>query len=158
MLTVKNPSQVDWANMPLGDLCEGNATDTYFTLKIYDFLLEQMKDTPVMKLVDRVLMRTISRFAEVEYLGLDVDTSKLSMISDSIDDANMGIEDRIYALDAVKPKDGLTGHDLLEILYTREGALELYPAGHTEKDAPSTAEPILTKMLEQINEELEKRY
>ncbi len=143
--------------MPLGDLCEGNATDTYFTLKIYDLLMDQMEDTPVMKLVDRVLMRTISRFAEVEYLGLDVDTSKLSMISDSIDDANMEIEDRIYSLEAVKPKDALTGHDLLEILYTREGSLELYPAGHTEKDAPSTAEPVLTKMLSQINEELEKR-
>ena len=157
MLTVSNPQNTDWKNMPLGDLCEGNATDTYFTLKIYDLLMDQMEDTPVMKLVDRVLMRTISRFAEVEYLGLDVDTSKLSMISDSIDDANMEIEDRIYSLEAVKPKDALTGHDLLEILYTREGALELYPAGHTEKDAPSTAEPVLTKMLSQINEELEKR-
>ena len=65
MLTVSNPQNTDWKNMPLGDLCEGNATDTYFTLKIYDLLMNQMEDTPVMKLVDRVLMKVLSFYQEV---------------------------------------------------------------------------------------------
>tara|TARA_R110000737_G_scaffold36331_1_gene55702 strand:- start:3277 stop:3762 length:486 start_codon:yes stop_codon:yes gene_type:complete len=157
MLTVKDPSKTDWRNMPLGDLCEGNATDTYFTMKIYEKLMDEMEGDPVMGLVNRVLMRVIARFAKVEYLGLDVDVTKLDFIGRSIDDVNMTIEDRLYDLPSVKPKDKMSGKELLEVMYLREGALELYPAGTTDTNAPSTAEPVLTKMLEFIDEELEKR-
>jgi DNA polymerase I-like protein with 3'-5' exonuclease and polymerase domains len=35
MLTVDNPSKVDWKNMELSKCCEGNAMDAYFTRKLF---------------------------------------------------------------------------------------------------------------------------
>jgi hypothetical protein len=34
--------------MPLSDCCEGNAKDTYFTLKLFDLIMEKFDGDPVM--------------------------------------------------------------------------------------------------------------
>ena len=43
MLTVNNPGNHDWANMPLDDLAHGNAMDCDFTLRAFNILKEDMK-------------------------------------------------------------------------------------------------------------------
>ena len=44
MLTIDNPSKFDWANMDLGECMEGNAMDTYFTLKLFDLIVDRLED------------------------------------------------------------------------------------------------------------------
>ena len=39
MLTITNPKNFDWASMSLADCCEGNAADSYFTLKLFDLVV-----------------------------------------------------------------------------------------------------------------------
>jgi hypothetical protein len=73
-------------------------------------------------------------------------------------DANINEEDSLYSFDEVKTSDNLSSNnDLIEILYTREGAFEMYPPDRTGKGAPSVSAPTLKLLLAQIEEELEKR-
>ena len=63
--------------MDLSDCCEGNAKDTYFTLKLFDLIMERLEGNPVMKLIENVVMPSLETFAEMEYNGLVVDEGKL---------------------------------------------------------------------------------
>ena len=43
MLTVKDPKNHDWAGMTLTEIAEGNAQDAFFTLRIFDHLMELLQ-------------------------------------------------------------------------------------------------------------------
>jgi DNA polymerase I-like protein with 3'-5' exonuclease and polymerase domains len=158
MLTIDNPSKFDWANMDLSDCCEGNAMDTYFTLKLFDLIMEKFEDQPVMKLIENVVMPSLETFAEMEYNGLDVDLNTLESVGKQLRSTNMDEEDFLYTCKTVTKSDNLSSNnDLIEILYTREEGMELYPPDKTAKGKPSVSAPTLKLLLEHIDAELESR-
>jgi len=158
MLTIDNPKTFDWANMSLSDCCLGNAMDTHFTFKLYELIIEKLEGNPVMNLIENIVMPSIENFAIMEYNGLEVDPEKLKVVGKQLSNDNMWEEDLLYDCKGVTKTDNLSSNnDLIEILYTREGALELYPPDKTAKGKPSVSAPTLKILLEQIEKELSKR-
>ena len=158
MLTIENPSKFDWANMDLSDCCQGNAMDTYFTLKLYDLIMERLEGQPVLNLIENVVMPSLETFAEMEYNGLIVDTEKLESVGRQLRSKNMDEEDAIYDCDGVNNTDNLSSNnDLIDILYLREDGMGLYPPDRTGKGKPSVSAPTLKLLLEHIEEELQTR-
>ena len=158
MLTVKNPRTFDWANMNLSDCCEGNAADTYFTLKLFGVIEEKIKELGMEKIISQLIMPSLTTFTEMEYRGLDVSEEQLDVVGRQLRIANIDTEDSLYCFKEVKNSDNLSSNnDLIEVLYTREGAFELYPPDRTGKGSPSVSAPTLKLLLSQIEEELKKR-
>ena len=157
MLTISNPKTFDWANMDLGDCMEGNAADTHFTLKLYDLVMERL-DERAIKLLEFVLMPSLENFAEMEWTGLDVDRSALDLVGRQLKGESMNQEDMLLECKGVTTDDNMSSNThLQDIMYTREGAMELYPPDRTAKGTPSVSAPTLKILLEQINQELESR-
>ena len=158
MLTIDNPKKFDWANMPLSDCCEGNALDSYFTLKLFNLICEKLDGEPMFKLIEKVVMPSLETFSEMEYNGLDVDVATLESVGRELSTKNMDEEDSLYYCKGVEKTDNLSSnHDLIKLLYTREGSLELYPPDRTAKGSPSVSAPTLKLLLEHIDEELKSR-
>ena len=158
MLTVKNPRTFDWANMPLSDCCEGNAADSYFTLKLFNVIEEKIKELGMEKIISKLIMPSLSPFSQMEYEGMQVSEKKLKVVARQLTQANIEEEDKLYEFDKVQTTDNLSSNnDLIEILYTREGAFELYPPDRTNKGSPSVSAPTLKLLLDHIETELKKR-
>lgn len=157
MLTVKNPKTFDWANMDLSDCCEGNAADTYFTLKLYNLIQDKLENLGMNKIINSLIMPSLDTFSQMEYEGMQVSEEKLKTVGRQLRASNIDEEDRLYMHDEVKVTDNLSSNnDLIEILYTR-GRLELYPPDRTPKGTPSVSAPTLKLLLDQIEEELSNR-
>lgn len=157
MLTIDNPSKFDWANMDLGECMEGNAMDTHFTLKLFDLIVDRLEDN-TMNLLKHVVMPSLSNFAEMEWEGLIVDQEALGKVGRQLSSKNIDREDDLYTCKGVTVKDNLSSNnDLIEILYTREDSMGLYPPDRTSKGKPSVSAPTLKLLLEHIDEELERR-
>ena len=158
MLTIKNPKTFDWANMDLSDCCEGNAADSYFTLKLFNLIEEKIKDLGMENIISKLIMPSLSTFSEMEYEGMQVSESKLDEVGRHLRVSNIEEEDNLYTFKQVTTSDNLSSNnDLIEILYTREGAFEMYPPDRTAKGAPSVSAPTLKLLLEHIEEELKRR-
>ena len=108
MLTIDNPKTFDWANMDLSDCCEGNAMDTYFTLKLFDLIMEKLEGQPVMNLIEHVVMPSLETFSEMEYNGLDVDLDNLESVGKKLRSNNMDEEDFLYTCKSVTKMDNLS--------------------------------------------------
>ena len=158
MLTISNPRTFDWAGMSLSDCCEGNAADTYFTLKLFHLIEEKIKELGMEKIVSKLIMPSLSTFTEMEYEGMDVSESKLKDVGRQLTHANIEEEDELYKFKEVKTSDNLSSNnDLIEILYTRDEGFEMYPPDRTTKGAPSVSAPTLKLLLGQIEKELADR-
>jgi DNA polymerase I-like protein with 3'-5' exonuclease and polymerase domains len=111
-----------------------------------------------MKLIENVVMPSLETFSEMEYNGLLVDTSRLDAVGRQLKSKNMEDEDSLYSIKGVQNTDNLSSNnDLIEILYTREDGMELYPPDKTAKGKPSVSAPTLKLLLEHIEEELATR-
>jgi len=158
MLTIDNPKKFDWANMSLSDCCEGNAMDSYFTLKLFSLVEEKLEGLKVLPFVEKLLPLSLEAFAEIEYEGLVVSKQRLSTLSKELKELTLTREDSLYMFNQIKKTDNLSSNnDLINILYLREGSFEFYPPDKTAKGSPSVSAPTLKILLEQINEELVRR-
>ena len=158
MLTVNNPKTFDWANMSLVDCVEGNAADSYFTLKIFELISLKLEEMGMMGVLEKLLMPSLPMFVDMEWRGMDVSESQLKVVGKQLSAVNIEEEDSLYGFSQVLTSDNLSSNnDLIEILYTREGSFELYPPDRTGKGSPSVAAPTLKLLLAQIEEELKKR-
>jgi hypothetical protein len=158
MLTVTNPKKFDWANMELSDCCEGNAADTYFTLKLFNLIFDKFSDLGLVPFFEKVLAPANTIFSEIEFAGLEVCPTTLESVGKILKTANIETEDYLYAYKEVMPKDNLSSTmNLSEILYTNEEGFGLYPPDRTSKGAPSVSAPTLKILLEHIEEELRGR-
>lgn len=158
MLTIKNPRTFDWANMALSDCCEGNAADTYFTLKLYNLLFSKLEELKLIEFFEELIVPATNVFSKMEYDGLHVSNNKLNMVGKALKDFNIDVEDSLYSYKQVGSKDNLSSTSTLcDILYTREGGFELYPPDKTAKGSPSVSAPTLKILLEQIEKELSAR-
>jgi len=112
----------------------------------------------MMKLIEQVIMPSLEVFSEMEYEGLNVDPATLDSVGRALSSKNMDEEDALYDCKGVEKTDNLSSNNnLIEILYTREGGMELYPPDKTGTGKPSVSAPTLKLLLEQIEEELSKR-
>ena len=112
----------------------------------------------MMNLIERVIMPSLEVFAEMEYEGLNVDVPTLESVGKTLNSKNMDEEDDLYSCVAVEKTDNLSSNNhLIEILYTREGGMELYPPDKTASGKPSVSAPTLKLLLEHIEGELKKR-
>jgi DNA polymerase I-like protein with 3'-5' exonuclease and polymerase domains len=158
MLGIENPNKFDWENIPLATCANGNYADAHYTLQIYHILYEKMQELKMDKLYDNIISPAINEFADIEYQGIPVSTNKLQEVGKVLKDANIESEDFLYTCKGVQKTDNLSSNNnLIEIMYTREGGLELYPPDKTSKGSPSVSAPTLTILLDFINEELEAR-
>jgi DNA polymerase I-like protein with 3'-5' exonuclease and polymerase domains len=158
MLTISNPRTFDWANMPLSDCCEGNAADSYFTLKLFNLIEKKIKELGMEKIISKLIMPSLSTFSEMEHEGMEVCEKKLKEVARHLTYSNIEEEDKLYEIPQVNTSDNLSSNnDLIEILYTREGAFELYPPDRTGKGSPSVSAPTLKLLLDHIEGELKKR-
>lgn len=158
MLTVKNPKKFDWKNILLSDCCEGNAMDSYFTLKLFNLICKKMEGEPMFKLIENIMMPSLEIFSEMEYNGMDINIDVLDSVGKQLRSKNMDEEDDLYTCKGVVKTDNLSSNnDLIEILYTREEGMGLYPPDKTEKGSPSVSAPTLKLLLEHIEEELQTR-
>jgi len=158
MLTITNPNTFDWANMPIVDCCEGNAMDVYFTLKLYNKILPMLEDLGMRKISEEVLMPSLEVFSKMEREGLLVSEDRLKSVGKVLSDRNIDNEDALYSFDAIEKSDNLSSNnDLIEVLYTREGGMEMYPPDKTSKGKPSVSAPTLKLLLDIVEAELKKR-
>ena len=158
MLTIDNPRTFDWANMSLADCCEGNAFDTHFTLKLFYLLEEKLGDLNMLEMFEKVISKSLPIFADIESKGLDVDDHRLKVLGEELRLKNIDREDALYMYEGVSFTDNLASNkDLIEILYTREDGMGLYPPDRTAGGSPSVSAPTLKLLLEQINSLLGKR-
>ena len=158
MLTIQNPKNFDWKNISLSDCCEGNALDAYFTLKLYDVVVQKLQELDIVDIVEKVLMPSLSVFSRMELQGLDISEEELKKVGKIISDKNIHNEDVLFLCDGVEKTDNLASNDdLIQILYTREEGLGMYPPDKTAKGKPSVSAPTLKLLLEHINEELINR-
>ena len=132
--------------------------DSYFTLKLFNLICEKMEKEPMFKLIEEIMMPSLEIFSEIEYNGMDVDPSVLGDVGKNLRSKNMNEEDFLYTCNGVAKTDNLASNaDLIEILYTREGSMEMYPPDKTAKGKPSVSAPTLKLLLEHIEEELSNR-
>jgi DNA polymerase-1 len=158
MLTVNNPHSFDWANIDFEDCCEGNAKDSYFTLKLFDLFEEKLKELRMHYMYENLLSPAATVFTEIEYNGLHIGEEKLVELGRTLNGVNINKEDSLYSFEGIKNTDNLSSNnDLIDILYTREDAFALYPPDKTAKGSPSVSAPTLKILLEQIESELSKR-
>ena len=159
MLTVENPRTFDWGSISLHDCCEGNAFDVHFTLKLFDLLEEKLEVLGMLDMFEKVISKSLPLFAQMEYEGLDVDPDRLDTLGKAIETKHLATEDSLYGKCGVVSTDNLSSNkNLIEILYTRDDGLGLYPPDRTKKDAPSVSAPTLKILLDQINVELGRRH
>ena len=110
------------------------------------------------KLIQEIMMPSLEIFSEIEYNGMDVDPSVLDDVGKILRSKNMNEEDFLYTCKGINKTDNLSSNgDLIEILYTREGSMEMYPPDKTAKGKPSVSAPTLKLLLEHIEEELNNR-
>lgn len=158
MLTIQNPKTFDWSSMSLSDCCEGNAMDSYFTLKLFDLVEEKLSDLGILPFVEKVLPDALESFSEMEWECLDVSVDKLAVLGRELRELTVQQEDDLYGFSQIQKTDNLSSNnDLIDIFYLREGGFEFYPPDKTAKGSPSVSAPTLKIILEQINEELSKR-
>jgi len=159
MLTVSNPNKFDWASIPLGECCQGNALDAYFTLKLFNLCEAKLEERGMLDLFNSLLSPALEVFSEMEFEGLNVSLEKTGEIGKKLRSSNIDQEDSLYGCPGVKKTDNFSSNnDLIEVLYTREDGLGLYPPDKTAKGSPSVSAPTLKILLEHIDKELSKRH
>jgi len=158
MLTIDNPKKFDWAGMSLHDCAEGNALDSYFTLKLFNICEKKLKKLNMLHLYDSLMSPATEVFSVMEFNGLNISQSKLNTVGKELYLQNVDEADDLHSHGQVEKDDNLSStNDLVKILYTREKGFELYPPDRTDKGAPSVSAPTLKVILEHLEDELKKR-
>tara|TARA_Y100000034_G_scaffold11854_1_gene12387 strand:- start:304 stop:804 length:501 start_codon:yes stop_codon:yes gene_type:complete len=166
MLTVTNPKKTNFKDMPLVECLEGNAMDTYFTLKLYElFNSGKMEDGH--DLYHKLVAPVAEHFVGAEHRGIDINVGELDGLGRKLKAKTLDVEDQIYESNSVLPTDNLKSNaDMSRILFARktnsgyeeqENSFNLLPTELTATEQGSVSEPSLKLLLEMINKELLNR-
>jgi|DEB19_MinimDraft_3_1074340.scaffolds.fasta_scaffold00338_2 hypothetical protein len=158
--------KTDWKNMPLPTMARGNALDAYFTMKVFQKLEKRISELKMDNLYDKLMVPAVEFFKTMELDGLLISGSKVNELGVLLKDDILNNEDRLYSFKEVDKTLELTStDDLTRILYSCdkkknivEGGFNLYPPITSEKTgAPSTSAEALDILLEQLEEEINRR-
>ena len=111
MLTVNNPNSFDWENINYEDCCEGNAKDSYFTLKLFHLFEEKLKELKMHYMYENLLSPAAPVFTEMEYEGLHIGSDKLEELGRVLKGVNVNKEDSLYTFEGVKNTDNLSSNN-----------------------------------------------
>lgn len=158
MLTVHNPNTFKWDEISLHDCALGNAVDTFFTLKLFNILDQEIHEQGMEKLMYGLLSPLQEVFTEIEYNGLDVSLENLSHVEKNLNKIHTKVHDSLYNHEAVDKTDNISSQEgQVGILFEKENGLNLYPPIRTSKWAPSASKQAVEILMEQIEDELESR-
>lgn len=158
MLGITDPGKFDWENISLSACANGNYMDAHFTLQLFYIFQKKMEEKKMDKVFFKVICPALNEFALIEYNGINVSTEKLDEVGKQLRNNNIDQEDLLYDCKGITKEDNLSSNnDLIDILYTRDGGLELYPPDKTAKGSPSVSAPTLELLLDFINQELASR-
>ena len=85
MLTVDKSTKFDWKNIPFVQCSEGNAMDTYFTLKVYGRLLEELQGKGLETLYEKLISPLTIAFRDIEFDGLLIDEDKVASLKSELE-------------------------------------------------------------------------
>jgi len=164
MLNIENPNSFDWKGISLSDCCEGNAMDTYFTLKLFLKFESILGETDRWKLYSNLLSPISDTFLDMEYAGQEINPDTVKEIGLQIYLDRMEQEDILREMKEVRNEYNLySNKDQARVLFLEEDGFGLYPPKFTNGEdkegapTPSTDRECLDLILEQIEEELEGR-
>lgn len=158
--------KTDWKNMPLAQMARGNALDAYFTLKIFHKLEKRVNDLKMKNLYEKLMVPAVEFFKDMELDGLLISAPKVEELGSQLRDDIDSKEDKLFSFKQVNKTYELTStDDLVKVLYSAdkkhnivEGGFNLYPPISSEKTgAPSTSAEALDILLEQLQDEINKR-
>lgn len=169
MLTVRNPETFKWEDIPLKDCVEGNAKDTYYTLKLFEKFYDILEEEKRLVLMEDVMIPATEILAEVEFNGLNVDVSTLNStgieINKRLEELDLEIEKNSESPNITAevresryPLNTKSTKDMADLLFLEEWGFGLYPLKFSEKTSnPSTDKESLSLILDCIKEELGSR-
>lgn len=157
--------RVDWKNMPLAQMVDGNSKDAYFTLKCFNVLWPRICANGMQNTYDAILKPATLIFAEMEYGGMLIDPENLEAQGKVIAaDTKVSREKLLSYPESHKDANFNSSDQVNQILFNVnkegeevKGGFGLYPPILTDKKAPSTAVEALELILDQIEEELNRR-
>ncbi len=158
--------KTDWKNMPLAQMARGNALDAYFTLKIFHKLEKRVNDLKMKNLYEKLMVPAVEFFKDMELDGLLISAPKVEQLGKELRIDIDSKEDQLFSFKQVNKTYELTStDDLVKVLYSAdkkhnivEGGFNLYPPISSEKTgAPSTSAEALDILLEQLQDEINKR-
>ena len=158
--------KTDWKNMPLATMARGNALDAYFTMKVFRKLESRISELKMANLYDKLMVPAVQFFKDMELDGLLISAPKVNELGGLLSDDISDTEDKLYSFKQVdKTLEMTSTDDLTRILYSCDkkknsvnGGFQLYPPITSEKTgAPSTSAEALDILLEQLEEEINRR-
>jgi DNA polymerase I-like protein with 3'-5' exonuclease and polymerase domains len=171
MLTVESSTKFDWKNIGLVECMRGNAMDTYFTAKIYEMILEKIKEKGLEKLYEKLIAEALPIFARMELDGFLIDTAKLADLKERISRKIKTLDSAMMESPRIPMDANLnSSRDLISILYSLKKNSEtkewdvcedigfgLYPIEFTDAGQPKTDEEVLIKIKEVVDAEVTRR-
>lgn len=158
--------KTDWKNMPLSTMARGNALDAYFTLKIFNVLNKKIDELKMRNLYDKLMVPAVEFFKDMELDGLLISSNKVEELGKQLSDDIIEKEDRLFSFSEVtKTYEVTSTDDLIKILFSADkkgnivsGGFNLYPPITSDKTgSPSTSAEALDILIEQLEEEINKR-
>lgn len=168
MLGVKGKT-ADWENMPLPKMLRGNSLDAYFTMKIFKKLSKNIDSLKMDKVYKELISPAVHMFNSMEMDGIFISRERLSSIGSTLSSKILDIEDSLYSYKEVpkgKEVKMSSTHDLIEILFSCDPEKNIIPGvgfnlfppiTSEETGAPSTNVECLEIILDQIEDELNRR-
>jgi hypothetical protein len=169
MLTVDNPLKEDFKNMPLAKCSNGNAMDTYFTLKCFRELERKMEGFGYDKVLKYIMSPALEVFRDMELKGMHISTEILESLARDLKDKKSDIEDELYKYPQIKNTFDI-GKDIIKILYScyqdeddtwqisNDYGFGVYPPDRTEKEKdPRTNKDAILTIQMFVIEEINKR-
>lgn len=169
----KNGNKTDWKNMALATMARGNALDAYFTLKVFKKLSPKLSKLGMDNIYGKMMVPAVTFFKNMELDGLLISSEKVKSLGVLLKDDIDNKEDSLYSFKEVKQvialsKDAIevtSTDDLTQILFScdkkknlQPGGFHLYPPICSDKtNAPSTSVEALDILLEQLEEEINRR-
>jgi len=158
--------KTDWRNMPLTQMARGNALDAYFTLKVFHKLERLIQDLKMQNLYDKLMVPAVEFFKDMELDGLYISSAKVEELGSQLKGDIYDKEDQLFSFPQVNKTYELTStDDLVKVLYSADkkhnivdGGFGLFPPISSEKTgAPSTSAEALDILLEQLEDEIDRR-
>ena len=170
MLTVENNTKFDWANIEMMPCLRGNAMDTYYTVKVYAKLIEEIQKKNLENLYLNLISPLSVVFRDIEFEGMLIDTDKLAEIKDQLAQKIQEVESYLMSSPRIPEGTNLASNQqLCQVLFSLrknkdkewevndESGFGLYPFAYTTKDQPATNDETLMKMKELVDKEYVKR-
>jgi DNA polymerase-1 len=158
MLTVKDGKKQDWASMPLSEMAHGNAMDSYYTLKLFHKLYDELDRIELVDHYNNLLSPLIPVLADIENRGMLIKTETLDNLDSRVNEKVVSAKQKVREFPFVKEEYNIAStKDLIKMFYHDAEGLGLYPPTKTDKGSPSVDKNAMETLENLIEEELEKR-